>query len=155
MGAMIEPGFVAIPNQTFDWLLKQTSKLTKREIAVLLAVFRNTVGYRRKKARMSCRYIEEATGINYRHVSETIKKLDGRYIRVEKTTRSNLIEILTPEEVAVTETVTPDRKETVTETVTELLPNRQQNCYQNGDKYKQNTNRNTNKKEEETDDWMF
>ena len=92
-------GFVALPNDYFDWLLLQSTVLTKRELAVLLAVIRNTIGYRRLTSRMSCRFIQKSTGIKASHVQETLTNLENKkYISIDKTSNTSVVTLILPEE---------------------------------------------------------
>lgn len=71
-------GVLIIPNEQFDWMIRKSGILSKREIAVLLAVIRFTFGFHRKEARLSGSYLEKATGILARHIPGTLKKLSEK-----------------------------------------------------------------------------
>lgn len=77
-------GYIAFTNSQYDWLTRQAGSLSKREMAVLLAIIRFTFGFRRKEARLSGTYIAEATGIRSTHVPATLKKLSDKGIIVVK-----------------------------------------------------------------------
>ena len=92
-------GFVALPNDYFDWLLLQSTVLTKRELAVLLAVIRNTIGYNRFTSRMSCRFIQKSTGIKASHVQETLTTLESKgYILIDKTSNTSAVTLILPKQ---------------------------------------------------------
>ena len=97
-------GFVALPNDYFDWLLLQSTVLTKRELAVLLAVIRNTIGYNRFTSRMSCRFIQKSTGIKASHVQETLTTLESKgYILIDKTSNTSAVTLILQKEEKKTE----------------------------------------------------
>ena len=92
-------GFVALPNDYFDWLLLQSTVLTKRELAVLLAVIRNTIGYNRFTSRMSCRFIQKSTGIKASHIPETLTNLESKgYILIDKTSNTSAVTLILPKQ---------------------------------------------------------
>lgn len=72
----MEAGYTKFPNELLDWLLAKSSVLSKREIVVFLAIVRNTIGWRRDSAAMSCRFIAGATGLDPANVSKAIKLLE-------------------------------------------------------------------------------
>lgn len=83
-------GYILFKNHQYDWLMKMTGILSKREMAVLLAIIRFTFGFRRKEARLSGTYIAEATGIRSTHVPATLKKLsDKGIIAVKRRAQKN------------------------------------------------------------------
>jgi phage replication O-like protein O len=170
-----QAGFTAFPNSLFDWILLESSNLTKRELVVMLAVIRNTVGYNRESSSLSLRYIQRATGINYTHVSSTVTSLVKKgYVTKDSTKRTNIIALCEPkaQQLPNQSLSTPQQlpnqsplkgnsyqnsNSTVTESVTQQLPNRSLNSYRNSNQYKQTTenkNNNTNKQTEGLAEWL-
>jgi len=120
-------GYTKLPNSLFDWLLAKSPELSKREIVILLAIIRNTIGWHKESSRMSCRFIENQTGIAAGHVSVTLKLLEQKGLVLIDRSKQTAVISINP--AAVTESVTVS----VTESVTldaEVLPNRSQECYQ-------------------------
>ena len=132
-------GFVALPNYYYDWLLLQSTVLTKRELAVLLAVIRNTIGYRRLTSHMSCRFIQKSTCIKASHVQETLTTLESKgYISIDKTSNTSAVTLILPEEEKKTEPF-PVREQLETEPFPvreqsgdKPFPNQEQCCSQSG-----------------------
>lgn len=136
----IEDGYVRIANELFDAIL--TSRLSGRQIKVLLAILRKTYGFNKKSDEIGLSQLSEMTNLARSHISVTIKELsamniiylsgghNARVISINKKylswelpeTASTVTETVTvTEEVTVTETVT----ESVTETVNRVLPKRE------------------------------
>lgn len=145
---MMNEHYTKFPNLLFDWLLAKSSSLSKRELVVMLAVIRNTIGWHREKAELSCRYIANATGIAPSHISMTVKELASKGLILIDRSKMTTIISLNPdaiasdssvtESVTVTETVTPKCDQigntSVTETVTQVLLNQSHKCDQIGNK---------------------
>lgn len=77
--------YTKFPNELLDWLLAKSPELTKREIVVLLAIIRNTIGWHREECRLSCRFLEKATGLDHSNANKTIKSLEDKgLIKVDR-----------------------------------------------------------------------
>lgn len=74
----IKTGYLVFRNDQFDWLIKISGQLSKREMSVLMAIVRFTFGFNRKEARLSGTYLSAACGIRATHIPETLKKLSKR-----------------------------------------------------------------------------
>lgn len=130
------PNFTRFSHPLMDWLLLRSTELTKRELVVFLAVVRNTLGRNQKIAEMSCRYIQNATGISPSNVLNAVRGLQEKgFIEVSGeggTTHIALgkgVPILgTP---SVPELGTPPQSP-VPESGTEPYPNQVRKCTQTG-----------------------
>jgi phage replication O-like protein O len=71
----MDENYTKFPNRLLDWLIAKSPQLTKRELVVMLAVVRNTIGWHIERRTMSCRYLSAATGIAPGHISVTLKQL--------------------------------------------------------------------------------
>ena len=121
-------GYTKLPNSLFDWLLAKSPELSKREIVILLAIIRNTIGWNKESSRMSCRFIENQTGLKPGHVSETIRALEEKgLILVDRSKQTAIIGINPAAIVSVPETGTVDEP-SVPELGTEVFPNQEQKC---------------------------
>jgi phage replication O-like protein O len=114
-------GYTKLPNSLFDWLLAKSPELSKREIVIMLAVIRNTIGWNRERSQMSCRYIENQTGMAPGHVSSTLKQLEEKGLLIIDRSKQTAVISINPN--AVTKLVTSQ---------TEVLPDRSHECYQTG-----------------------
>lgn len=132
---MTDSGYTKFPNLLMDWLLARSADFTKRELVLLLVVVRNTIGWNRQKAQLSCRFVANATGMKPGHVSETIAELEKKGIIIVD--RSKLTTVISlapqsfftvPEMGTVPELVTAS----VPETGTEVFPKQEQKCSQIG-----------------------
>lgn len=134
---MDSTGYTKLPNELFDWLLAKSSVLSKRELVVMLVVIRNTTGWNREKSTISCRFIEQATGIANGHVCQTIKALEERgFLAVDRSKRTAVISInpTATKSVAVEPDCYRNGSGNATETVATSLPNQQRSSYQIGSK---------------------
>ena len=94
----------------------------------MLAVIRNSIGWNKEKAPMSCRYIGGQTGLKPGHVSETIRALEEKgFILVDRSKQTAIIGINPAAIVSVPETGTVDEP-SVPELGTEVFPNQEQKC---------------------------
>ncbi len=73
-----ENGFTSIANELLGEILK--SDFTLRELKIILTVIRFSYGFNRKQAELSVRFISEATGIKYHHISNSINTLIRKYV---------------------------------------------------------------------------
>jgi len=73
-----ENGFTSIANELLGQILK--SDFTLRELKIILTVIRFSYGFNRKQAELSVRFISEATGIKYHHISNSINTLIRKYV---------------------------------------------------------------------------
>jgi phage replication O-like protein O len=109
-------GFTAIPNSYMDYLIARSSDLTKRELQIMLVVIRNTLGWRRDQARLSCRFLSNATGISPGNVSTSLKSLETKgMVRIDRSGGPTASIILT---VPLT----------VPKSGTGVFPNQEQGC---------------------------
>ena len=122
----IEDGYVRIANELFDAIL--TSRLSGRQIKVLLAILRKTYGFNKKSDEIGLSQLSEMTNLARSHISVTIKELSamniiylsgGHNARVISINKKYLSWVLPETASTVTEAVTVTEVETVTETVTE------------------------------------
>jgi len=87
-------GYTKFPNSLFDWLLAKSPELSKREIVILLAVIRNTIGWNRKKSQMSCRFLQSQTGMDASNVNKAIHSLAERsFISVDRSGVTATVEL--------------------------------------------------------------
>lgn len=132
---MTDSGYTKFPNLLMDWLLARSADFTKRELVLLLVVIRNTIGWNRQKAQLSCRFVANATGMKPGHVSETISELEKKGIIIVDRSKLTTVISLAPQSFfTVPEMVTVPELGTasVPETVTDVFPNQEQNCSQIG-----------------------
>jgi len=73
-----ENGFTSIANELLGEILK--SDFTLRELKIILTVIRFTYGFNRKQAELSVRFISEATGIKFYHLSDSINTLVSKNV---------------------------------------------------------------------------
>lgn len=108
---MNDEKFTRFPNELFDWLLARSNDLSKREIVVILAVIRNTIGWRREECRLSCRFIAKATNLDPANVSKAIHELEKKeLLLVDRSTGTAVISFnhaVVKLTTAVVETTTP------------------------------------------------
>jgi len=132
---MTDSGYTRFPNLLMDWLLARSADFTKRELVLLLVVVRNTIGWNRQKAQLSCRFVANATGMKPGHVSETISELEKKgIILVDRSKLTAVISLAHQSFFTVPETGTVPESviATVPETGTEVFPKREQKCSQIG-----------------------
>ena len=122
----IEDGYVRIANELFDAILM--SRLSGRQIKVLLAILRKTYGFNKKSDEIGLSQLSEMTSLARSHISVTIKELaalniiflsGGHNARVISINKKYLTWNLPETSVGVTETVTVTELVTVAKTVTE------------------------------------
>lgn len=157
---MIQPGFVPVKNELFDWIVAQAGSLTKREMAVLLVIIRRTIGFNQTAAELSCRFIEKATGINHSNISKALTSLQRKHpeiIHINKRSAARYVRFDQSEAIRQHEEVLSNRPHleddqpiTVVKTTTEPGSNQPQKRGQIDNKYRQTTNKltDTNKGEE-------
>ena len=76
-----ENGYTMIANELYDeGLLKY--QFTLRELKIVLTVIRFSYGFKRKDAELSVRFISNATGIKFHHISNSIKSLQEKNILI-------------------------------------------------------------------------
>jgi len=114
--------YTKFPNDLLDWLLAKSSELSKREIVILLAIVRNTIGWNKQKSQMSCRFITKQTGIAAGHVSDTLKQLEQKDLIILDRSKGTTIASINLAAIL----------NGVTDSVTGALPVREQECYQFG-----------------------
>ena len=86
-----EQGFTRLSNEFFDALLLFSTKITKREYAIMLAVVRQTWGYNRTESFISCRLLETLTGIQFPKCHATLHDLSiKKMVLIKKIGRRNL-----------------------------------------------------------------
>jgi|SRR3990170_4444333 len=73
-----ENGHTQIANELFEAILK--SNFTLRELKIIFVVIRFTYGFNRKEAELSARFISNATGIKFYHVSNSINDLHKKNV---------------------------------------------------------------------------
>ena len=73
-----EKGFTKIANELFDKIIQ--TDFNKRELKVILLIIRYTYGFSRKQAPLSVRFISQATGVPFTHITPVIKKLAANNI---------------------------------------------------------------------------
>jgi len=73
-----EKGFTKIANELFDKIIQ--ADFNKRELKVILLIIRYTYGFSRKQAPLSVRFISQATGVPFTHITPVIKKLAANNI---------------------------------------------------------------------------
>lgn len=133
---MTDSGYTKFPNLLLDWLLVRSADFTKRELVLLLVVVRNTIGWNRTKAQLSCRFVANATGMKPGHVSETIAELEKKGIIIVDRSKLTTVISMAPraffEAVPELGTVPESVIAGVPEMVTEVFPNQEQNCSQIG-----------------------
>lgn len=133
---MTDSGYTKFPNLLFDWLLARSADFTKRELVLLLVVVRNTLGWNRQKAPLSCRFVANATGMKPGHVSETIAELEKKGIIIVDRSKVTTVISMSPraffEAVPELGTVPESVIAGVPETVTGVFPNQEQKCSQIG-----------------------
>lgn len=129
---IMDSGYTKFPNLLFDWLLAMTPNLSKREITVLLSVIRNTIGWNKEKAPLSCRYIAGQTGMKPGHVSETIHALEERGLILVDRSKQTAIIGINPAAVQSVPKSGTVQGASVPESGTEVFPNQEQKCSQIG-----------------------
>jgi len=86
------PNHTQTPNDLFDIYLPE---LGFGELKVLLAIIRQTLGYHRKRSKLSLTFLEKATGLSRSAVQRACDKLESReFIRRKKTTTGQEWEII-------------------------------------------------------------
>lgn len=70
--------FTKISNELYEVILK--TDFTLRELKIIFTVIRFTYGFNRKEAELSVRFISEATGIKFYHLSDSIKNLISKNV---------------------------------------------------------------------------
>ena len=128
-------GFIVFRNDQFDWLMKISGVLSKREMAVLMAIIRFTFGFNRKESRLSGTYLSEACGIRANHIPATLKKLSDRGLIEIKSREDKNTNTIRFDWAKTMSTDTP--KLGVSDTPKsggEILPNREERYSQNGSK---------------------
>jgi phage replication O-like protein O len=127
---MSEAGYTKLSNLLFDGLLAKSASFSKREMVVLLAVIRFTIGWNREEAKLSCRFIAEATGLKAGHVSETVNALaEQGFISIDRSRSTTVIKLNVDSLSSVPKSGTVD-VQSVPESVTVVFPNQEQKCSQ-------------------------
>lgn len=73
-----ENGGTIIANELFGVILE--TGFTLRELKIVLTVIRFSYGFNRKQAKLSLRFLSQATNINYRHTQGTVSKLISKNV---------------------------------------------------------------------------
>lgn len=144
-------GYTKFPNDLFDWLLAKTPELSKREIVVLLAVIRNTIGWNRSESLMSCRFISKATGLDHGNVSKAVHQLEeSGLLLVDRSSGTAVISLNAKGVVKSTTGCCQNDNRGVVKPTTEALSNQQQErCQIDNKEIKIKDILNTNKKAQE------
>lgn len=69
----LEDGYTPIANELLESILR--SNINKQELFVILAIIRQTYGWKRKEAEISFNLFQKLTGIDRRNVARSIKSL--------------------------------------------------------------------------------
>jgi phage replication O-like protein O len=73
-----EKGYTKIANELLEAITK--ADLSLRELKIIFVVMRYTYGFNRKEAELSVRFISEASGIKFQHISKSINDLIAKNI---------------------------------------------------------------------------
>ncbi len=71
----LRPVQIVLPARVLDAILQNASKLSKREILVLLAIWRHTLGENRIEARLSLRGLDGKLGISHKKIFPALRLL--------------------------------------------------------------------------------
>jgi phage replication O-like protein O len=159
-------GYTKVPNCLLDFLISAPG-LGKRDLVLMLAIVRNTIGWNRPASSMSCRFLAEQTGMRHSHVSETLRSLEGRFWVVIDRSKRTAIVSLHPDLLngTASASVVPDaeivpksgtilfpkqersQNRNVPESGTKLFPKQEHYCSQNGNDIVPKTGTKERKKE--------
>lgn len=129
----LENGFTMIANELLEVIT--ASDFTLRQIKILLSLIRYTYGFNRTEAELSLRYLEQSTGIQYRNLSQVIKKLIKlNVIRARKSDSFNQARIISLNLDYDTWSVKCCYQKNNTKENNQLS-NQQHSCYQSGNNH--------------------
>ncbi len=75
---------IVLPARVLDAILQNASKLSKREILVLLAIWRHTLEQNRIEARLSLRCLDSKLGISHKKIFPALRLLIEKHLVLQK-----------------------------------------------------------------------